>query len=490
MTKTFRNALLGRKSLLGLVAAGLLASTILTGVVPQAFEAQAQTQQVQQGGAIDPSRGFSELVDRVMPAVVSVQVKFTNAAASSEEAEQVPEQFKEFFDRFPQFRERFGEQRREQPRQGGGLGSGFVISDDGYVVTNNHVVEKADEVKVTFENGTSFDAKVIGTDPKTDLALLKIQSDKKFPTVPFTDSEAKVGDWVMAVGNPFGLGGTVTQGIVSARGRNIGSGPYDDYLQIDASINRGNSGGPAFNLEGEVIGVNTAIFSPSGGSVGIGFAIPASLVKNVVESLKADGAVTRGWLGVRIQPVTEELAEGLGLKEARGAVVSDLTEKSPALEAGIKQGDTILDFNGQAIKDSRDLSKVVASVKPGTEVPINLIRDGKAMALTVKIGVMPNDTPRMAGQAEAPSNALAGLGLEVAPADDGAGVKVLKVDPKSVAAEKGIKAGDTILEVAGTEVNSPSDVSKALKAEDGKRVLMLVKQGDDQRFVALPKAKG
>jgi serine protease Do len=479
MTKTFR------KSLLGLVAAGLLGSTVLTGVVPQALMAQAQSQQQ----AIDPSRGFSELVDRVMPAVVSVEVKFTNTAAADENGDQIPEQFKEFFEQFPQFRERFGDQRRERPKQGGGLGSGFVISADGYVVTNNHVVEKADEVKVTFENGISYDAKVIGTDPKTDLALLKIQSDKTFPMVAFTDTDAKVGDWVMAVGNPFGLGGTVTQGIVSARGRNIGSGPYDDFLQIDASINRGNSGGPAFNLEGEVIGVNTAIFSPSGGSVGIGFAIPANMVKNVVESLKTDGAVTRGWLGVRIQGVTDELAEGLGLKEARGAVVSDLTEKSPAQDAGIRQGDTILDFNGQAIKDSRDLSRVVASVKPGTEVPVNLIRDGKAMTLKVKIGVMPNETPRMAGKTEAPSNALAGLGLEVAPADDGAGVKVLKVDPKSVAAEKGIKAGDTILEVAGVEVQSPSDVAKALESDASKRVLMLLKQCDDQRFVALPKSK-
>jgi serine protease Do len=480
MTTTFR------RSLLGLVAAGLLGSTVLTGAVPYALQAQAQVQQQ----AIDPTRGFSELVDRVMPAVVSVEVKFANVASTDQGDEEVPEQFREFFKQYPQFRERFGDQRRGQPRQGNALGSGFVISADGYVVTNNHVVEKADEVKVTFENGTSFDAKVIGTDPKTDLALLKIQSDKTFPTVPFTDSEAKVGDWVMAVGNPFGLGGTVTQGIVSARGRNIGSGPYDDFLQIDASINRGNSGGPAFNLEGEVIGVNTAIFSPSGGSVGIGFAIPASLVKNVVESLKADGAVTRGWLGVRIQGATDELAEGLGLKEARGAVVSDLTEKSPAQDAGIKQGDTILDFNGQAIKESRDLSRVVASVKPGTEVPVNLIRDGKAMTLKVKIGVMPSDTPRMAGKAEAPSNAVAGLGLEVAPADDGAGVKILKVDPKSAAAEKGIKAGDTILEIAGEVVNSPADVARVLSSDKSKRVLMLLKDGEDQRFVALSRAQG
>ncbi len=470
-----------RKNLFGLLGASLLAGTVLTG--PPSFAPLAQAQQQQ---AIDPSRGFSELVERVMPSVVSVEVKFTNAAAAAPE---IPEQFREFFEQNPQFRERFGDQ--QQNPKGAALGSGFVISKDGYVVTNNHVVDKADEVKVTFENGEAYDAKVIGTDPKTDLALLKIQSEKEFPAVPFTDTDAKVGDWVMAVGNPFGLGGTVTSGIVSARGRNIGSGPYDDFLQIDASINRGNSGGPAFNLEGEVIGVNTAIFSPSGGSVGIGFAIPAAIVTSVVESLKADGAVTRGWLGVRIQAVTEELADGLGLKEARGAVVSDLTEKSPALDAGIKQGDTILDFNGVAIKDSRDLSRVVASIKPGTAVDVNLIRDGKAMTLKVKIGVMPNDTPKMAGKAAAPEkSAMAGLGLEVAPADDGAGVKVLKVAPNSDAARRGIRVGDTILEVAGEVVNSPADVAKILSSDDSKRVLLLLKQGENQRFVALPRAKG
>jgi serine protease Do len=297
----------------------------------------------------------------------------------------------------------------------------------------------------------------------------------------------------MAVGNPFGLGGTVTTGIISASGRVIGAGPYDDFLQIDAAINRGNSGGPAFNLEGEVVGINTAIFSPSGGSVGIGFAIPASTAENVIASLKDTGTVTRGWLGVRIQPVTEEIAESLGLADAKGAIVSDVTEDSPALEAGIGQGDTILKVDGKDISDSRDLSRKVADLKPGQSVPVTVVRDGKTMDITVKIGTMP-DEPQMAakdsGKAEPSSLSLSDFGLKVAPAQDGAGVTVVEVTPGSAAAERGLKAGDVILEVAGTEVNQPSDVRDALKANKRSRVLMLVKTEDGQRFLALPTAKG
>jgi serine protease Do len=330
-----------RKTVLGLVAAALMGSTLLTAStmlpLPAPAQAQVQTQ------IIDPTRSFAPLVDKVMPSVVSVQVKIENASDTSPNA-QVPEQFRDFFEQFPQFRDQF--RNSPQRRQGMAQGSGFVITADGYVVTNNHVVENAKAVQVTFHDGAEYDATVVGTDPKTDLALLKIKSDKSFPAVKLADQEAKVGDWVMAVGNPFGLGGTVTAGIVSARGRDIGNGPYDDFIQIDASINKGNSGGPSFNLNGDVVGVNSAIFSPSGGSVGIGFAIPAAMVKEVVDSLKSDGAVTRGWLGVQIQPVTEELAEGLGLDAAKGAIISDLTENSPALKAGLKQGDTILKVNG------------------------------------------------------------------------------------------------------------------------------------------------
>ena len=268
----------------------------------------------------------------------------------------------------------------------------------------------------------------------------------------------RVGDWVMAVGNPFGLGGTVTTGIISARGRDIGSGPYDDFLQIDAAINRGNSGGPAFNLEGEVVGINTAIFSPSGGSVGIGFAIPASTAQNVIASLKESGTVTRGWLGVQIQPVTEDIAESLGLSEAKGAIVADVTDESPALAAGIKQGDTILKVGGKDISDSRDLARKVAQIKPGQSVPMTLVRDGKTMELSVEIGTMPSE-PKMAssdkGDKSDAAVSLANLGLKVAPAEDGAGVTITEVKPDSPAAERGLKAGDIILEVAGNRSSWP-----------------------------------
>ncbi len=478
-----------RKTVFGLVAAGLLGSTILTSamLVPLPVLAQTQSQL-----AVDPTRSFAPLVEQVMPSVVSVTVKIEQASNEGPGRMEVPEQFREFFDQFPQFRERMPGQNPGRPHRRDGMaqGSGFVISTDGYVVTNNHVVENAKEVQVSFQDGNDYDATVVGTDPKTDLALLKIKSDKTFPAVMLASEGAKVGDWVMAVGNPFGLGGTVTAGIISASGRDIGNGPYDDFLQIDASINKGNSGGPAFNLNGEVIGVNTAIFSPSGGSVGIGFAIPASIVKDVVESLKSDGAVTRGWLGVQIQPVTEELAEGLGLDKAKGAIVSNLTEDSPALKAGLKQGDTILKANGEDIDDARDLARTIAKVKPGAAIAVDIYRDGKPQTIQVTIGAMPGEIPKMAGVTKPDTGfGLADLGLDVIPADDGAGLRITKVDPDSAAAERGLKAGDVIVEVAGKEVSSNADLDDALKAADGKRVLMLVRSGDNQRYVALPREK-
>ena len=487
MPATFKAS---RKTILGLMAAALMGSTLLTAstFMPHSMQAQAQSQTQ----IVDPTRSFAPLVDKVMPSVVSVQVKIEEASAEDSMGDgQLPEQFRDFFNQFPQFRDQFrGGQNHPPRREGMAMGSGFVITTDGYVVTNNHVVDKAKSVQVTFQDGNEYDATVVGTDPKTDLALLKIKSDKSFPAVPLASSEAKVGDWVMAVGNPFGLGGTVTAGIVSARGRDIGNGPYDDFLQIDASINKGNSGGPSFNLNGEVVGVNSAIFSPSGGSVGIGFAIPASIVKDVVDSLKSNGAVTRGWLGVQIQPVTEELAEGLGLDKAKGAIVSDLTEKSPALEAGIKQGDTILKANGEDIDDARDLARTIAKVKPGSEIPIDIIRNGKAETIKVKIGTMPSDPAKMAGVTKPDDGFdLSSLGIEVAPADDGAGVRITQVNPDSAAAERGLKEGDVILEVAGKQVANAADVEAAVKKGDAKRVLMLVRSGDNQRYVALPRER-
>jgi serine protease Do len=477
------------KSIMGVFAVSLLASTLLTG----SFAVGTSRQAVAQGtiSMIDPTKGFAPLVEHVMPSVVSVEVKYQPAAADgSGNAEDLPPQLKDFFEQFPQFKDRF---HGPQGGQGGGtaVGSGFVISDDGYVVTNNHVVKDAATVKVTFQGGKEYDAKVIGTDSKTDLALLKIKSDTKFDYVPLSTHDAKVGDWVMAVGNPFGLGGTVTAGIVSARGRDIGSGPYDDFLQIDASINKGNSGGPSFNLEGEVIGVNSAIFSPSGGSVGIGFAIPASIVKQVITDLKSNGAVTRGYLGVQIQPVTQDIAESLGLEKAEGAIVSALSEKSPAAKAGLKQGDTILKAGEHVIEDAKALSRAVADMKPGTTVPVEIVRAGKHQTISVEIGTMPVDPAKMmSATTEKPKFGLSDLGISVAPATDGPGVQITELDPKSEAAQRGLKAGDVILEIGGKEVTTPADVNVALKDIKSKKVLMLVKSGDSQTYITLPRDQG
>ena len=485
MPKLLKNT---NSRMLNLVAAGLLMATALTTTT---LVAPIASVQAQASAATDPSRGVADLVDAVMPAVVSVQVKFANVADKSGDGEQVSPNTPDnspsddFFKQFPQFRN--GQPPEAPQGHGGGMaqGSAFIISADGYAVTNNHVVQDADEVSVKMKDGTEYQATVIGTDPKTDLALIKIKSDKTFNFVKFSDKEPRVGDWVMAVGNPFGLGGTVTTGIISARGRDIGSGPYDDFLQIDASINKGSSGGPAFNLEGDVIGINTAIFSPSGGSVGIGFAVPASTAQTVIASLKDKGTVTRGWLGVQIQPVTKDIAESLSLKSDKGAIVADVTEDSPALAAGLKTGDTILKVDGKDIADARDLSKRVAQIKPDTSVPVTIVRDGKTMDVAVKIGTMPAEK-KMANAAGKPADNLSGLGIQIAPAEDGAGVMVTGVDPKGPAAEHGLKEGDTILKVAGREVHGPADIRSALKSADKKHVLMLVRSGDTQRFLTLP----
>jgi serine protease Do len=481
------------KSVLGIFATSLLLSTLLTGAMTFSTMSQANAQGTI--AAVDPTKGFSALADHVMPSVVSVEVKFQQAAAGgANNIENVPPQLRDFFEQFPQFRDRFNGDGGRGGEGGGAVGSGFVVSADGYVVTNNHVVSKADTVKVTFQGGEEYDAKVIGTDPRTDLALLKIDSSKTFDFVPITEKDPKVGDWVMAVGNPFGLGGTVTAGIISARGRDIGSGPYDDYLQIDASINKGNSGGPAFNLEGEVIGVNTAIYSPSGGNVGIAFAIPAAIVKSVVEDLKTSGKVTRGYLGVQIQPVTADIAESLGLDKAGGALVSDVTEKSPALKAGLKTGDAIVSANGEPIDDAKDLTRTVARLKPGTTVPLEVLRNGKRQTIDIEIGTLPTEMPKMASgeKVEKPekNTDLSALGIEVAPSEDGVGVRIAELDPRSKAAESGLKSGDVILEISGQEVSTSTDVKMALQNAKGKKLLLLVRSGDNQGYITLPREQG
>ena len=287
-----------------------------------------------------------------------------------------------------------------------GEGSGFFISPDGYAVTNNHVVDHAKSVQVTTDDGTIYTAKVIGTDKKTDLALIKVDGKKDFTYVKFAEQPPRVGDWVVAVGNPFGLGGTVTAGIVSARGRDIGAGPYDDYIQIDAPINKGNSGGPAFDTNGNVIGVNTAIFSPSGGSVGIGFDIPAATAKLVVAQLKDKGYITRGWLGVQVQPVTADIADSLGMKQAKGAMVDSPQDGSPAAKAGIEAGDVITAVDGKPVKDSRDLARTISMMAPGSSVKLDVLHKGQSKTLTLALGEMPNDRQANAGGTH--SNAMAG----------------------------------------------------------------------------------
>jgi serine protease Do len=484
-----------RKTVYGLLTAALLsASVFTTGIVILPPTQMAHAEAI---AGLDITKSLSPLVEKVMPSVVSVEVKLGDKNTDTADngggdngGDQLPPSLKDFFNQFPQFKNRM-----PHSPQGGGmaLGSGFVLSADGYVVTNNHVVADATNVKVKFQNGDSFDAAVIGTDPKTDLALLKIKSDKSFPHVNFATTEAKVGDYVMAVGNPFGLGGTVTQGIISARGRDIGNGPYDDFLQIDASINKGNSGGPTFNLEGDVIGINTAIYSPSGGSVGIGFAIPAATATNVIESLKTNHKVTRGWLGVQIQPVTADIADSLHLDGTKGALVSDLTARSPALKAGLKPGDTIVKVNDVEIVDDRDLAKVIGKVSPGTDVKLAIIRDGKPETITVTLGTMPTEAPQMANadQGDAtPAAPLAAYGLEVEPTANGKGVKITKIDPKSSAAESALKEGDTILKVGGADVADQESVDAALKKAGDKKVLLLVKTAQGQSFITLGKAKG
>ena len=377
-----------------------------------------------------------------------------------------------------------------------GQGSGFFISPDGYAVTNNHVVEKADNVQVTADDGKTYTAKVIGTDPRTDVALIKIDGRNDFPYVKLADGSPRIGDWVIAVGNPFGLGGTVTAGIVSARGRDIGAGPYDDFIQIDAPVNKGNSGGPTFDMDGNVIGVNTAIFSPSGGSVGIAFAIPAETVKSVVAQLKDKGSVSRGWIGVQIQPVTQDIADSMGLKKAAGALVAEPQADSPAAKAGIVSGDVITTVNDKPVRDARELARVIGGMAPNTSIKLGVIRQGEEKTLTLTLGELPKERQAAAvtTDQESQGTEVPRLGLTLAPASktagaSGNGVVVTGVQPGSVAADHGFQTGDIILDVGGKAVSTPTDVRKHLgdARKEGKHtVLFRVKSGEGTKFVALP----
>jgi serine protease Do len=511
----------GRSLRASLLATALGAALVLPTFGPMVL---AQTALPVTAGATTNSTqlmpSLSPIIQKVMPAVVNISVtsKVGDATPSSED-EQVspgadegdngpnfpPSPFDEFLRRF------FEQQapNMQHPPQGAkrvALGSGFIIDPSGYVVTNNHVVGESGTVTVIFQDNSKHPAKIVGRDPKTDIALLKIDAPSPLPYVNWGDSDAaKVGDWIIAVGNPFGLGGTVTTGIVSARGRDIHSGPFDDYLQLDAPINRGNSGGPTFDLNGAVIGINTAIYSPNGGSVGIGFAIPANMAKNVVQQLREHGSVERGWLGVQIQEVTPDIASSLGLKKDQGALVADIGSDTPAAKAGLKQGDVILQYNGRAVDQLHDLPRLVAETPAGKSVDMTVWRNGKEERVTANVGRMPNgeqvasnETQQHEGQQAGPERASA-LGIQLGKLDDHTrrqlglkkevnGVVVTGIRDDSPAADLGIQPGDVIVAINQQPVTSPGEVAQKLKeAQQGnnKHLLLLLNRRGINEYVGL-----
>ena len=479
------------------ISAILYAGTAVT-AIPQAADAEI----------IRPANGFADLVETVRPAVVnistrtvqpaSLQDRYTNHGGSQQYQRPGQRQFDgppemhRFMERF------FGESFPQAPRgpmDSRSLGSGFIVDADGLVVTNHHVIRGADEIEVTLDSGEVLPAIVRGVDRRTDLALLEVETEAPLPYVSFGDSDhARVGDWVIAIGNPFGLGGTTTSGIVSARGRDINNGPYVDYIQIDASINRGNSGGPLFNDMGQVIGINTAIFSPNGGSVGIGFAIPASVAQGVVEQLREDGHVARAWLGVEIQPVTPEIAESLSLDDAHGALISRITPDSPAAQSDLRTGDVIIGLNGKQVKNTRQLPRMVAKTPAEEKVTVSVLRNGETLEIDAILKPIPESQQAMKPSAPNPNTGR--LGLRLSLLDDkardvlryeGDGVLIQEVMPASPAARQGLRAGDIILKVGSVPVSTPQDVvGQVKKLKPAKKpVLLLVQREGNQRYVAL-----
>jgi serine protease Do len=453
---------------------------------------------------------FADLAAKVTPAVVNISSTHVETADDQQDMPfNVPKgsPFEQFFQQFMQQQQ----QGKKNPmkRKATALGSGFIVDASGYIVTNNHVIESATDIQVTTTDGTDYPAKLIGADTKTDLALLKIEPKKPLTAVQFGDSDkARVGDWVLAIGNPFGLGGTVTTGIISARSRDIHEGPFDDFLQIDASINQGNSGGPTFNMNGDVVGINTAIFSPSGGSVGIGFAIPSNLAKPILAELKDKGQIQRGWLGVEIQQVTPEIAGAMGLDEAKGALVASVQPDSPAAHANLEPGDVIVSFNGQNVHEMRDLPRLVAEADPNSKVDLGVVRDKKQITVSTTIGKLKDDNQVASNADQSQDNGtadntagveVAALGATLAPVtnatrqqfnlDEGVkGVVVADLDQDGPLADQGIRPGDVIKKVSDADVQSPADVKRLTdraKADKQQVLLMLVDRGGKSLFVAV-----
>jgi len=442
---------------------------------------------------------FADLTAKLLPAVVNISTSQTLKAPPKGALPDLPpdsplsELFKNFLG-----------PRGNQPRHVTSLGSGFIIDPSGYIVTNNHVIDNAEQITVTFADNTTMPAKLVGRDEKTDLALLKVAPKKPLPATKFGDSDkARIGDWVIAIGDPFGIGSTVTAGIVSARNRDINAGPYDDFIQTDAPINRGNSGGPLFDMDGNVIGINSQIFSPSGGSIGIGFAIPSNLARDVVQQLRQFGSARRGWIGVRIQPVTQELVEAMNLPSNRGALVSDVTKGGPAARAGLRNGDLVTGFDGKPVADNRALPRIVANTPIGKTVNIDVLRKGRKVSSRITVQKLADASPKdkavKAPPAPKPRSKLQQMGLSLGVLDNGArgrykigpkvqGVVVTAVDPGSPAGDKNMRPGDVIVQVQGAGVKTPADVGKAVDAAAKSKkpvALFLVSRGGDVTYVGL-----
>jgi len=478
---------------------GLKSATLglaLVGMVVAPLPASAQM--------IEPGpSSVADIAEGLLDAVVNISTRQNVDSDSKGPRMKAPEgsPFQDFFDEFFD-----GEKQAPRSRRVSSLGSGFVIDPDGTVVTNNHVIEGADDIEVIFADGSKLKAELVGADTKTDLAVLKVNPPEPLKAVPFGDSEKmRIGDWVMAIGNPFGLGGSVSIGIISARGRDIQSGPYDNFIQTDAAINRGNSGGPLFNMKGEVIGINTAIISPSGGSIGIGFSVPTEMAVSVIEQLREFGETRRGWLGVRIQPVTDEIAESLGMKTSIGALVAGVVKDGPVDDGSIKAGDVITEFDGHVVGEMRDLPRIVAESPVGKAVDVKVIRDGKEITVKVTLGRLEDGEQLAQAQVddadqtdEAPKQNALGMTYgeltedaraEYSIADDVEGVLIAEVEDGSMAAEKGIVPGNVIVEIAQSAVDTPDDVIDRLKElkDDGRRnaLLMIASADGELRFVTI-----